>query len=190
MMIAHGEEILWRYTDREGAVHFVADRMSVPTPLREGATPVPLTTVTDSVDAPKPTARLAQPGAAPLTMIGRKPATVVRFGPKAERTMLLDTGAGFTTVTTKLARALGADLTKARPGRFATPSGTVTAPVIVIRELTIGPATVRNVTAAAIDHPGRQEYAGLIGMNVLSLFVFTVDPAGGTVRFEGLSGGK
>ncbi len=89
-----------------------------------------------------------------------------------------------TIITTKLARALGYDIKNARIGRFKTPGGFLTAPVVKLDLMQVGPATVKNVSAVVFDFKWRGPVSVIIGMNFLSRFVFEIDYLNKKITFQ------
>jgi len=100
-----------------------------------------------------------------------------------------DTGATGVTVSPRLAK-----LAKLKPIRPFTITGmggkgTVDGDLVVIRSLTLGGVSIRNVTATIAEPKGDEE--GLLGPSVFGSFLITVDLGGGSLnlrRNEGSAG--
>jgi predicted aspartyl protease len=181
---AAAEATVWRYTDADGAVHIVADERAIPPASVGSARPVPLTAITAATPAPPAVFRLNAPVEVPFALSHGKPVVETLFDGRVTRPALIDTGSQVTTITTKLALALGVDLTSARIGRFATPSGSIAAPMVTVGRIGWGGgASAERVTAAVVDYPGKEAYSALIGMNALAGFVFEIDPRRRALRF-------
>lgn len=103
----------------------------------------------------------------------------VDLGDGKPRVMLLDSGAGTTLITPKVARELGLPLS-AEVRQYVQISGLLEARSAIIPELRIGGQRVFDVHAAVpeeavAERAGGVETAGLLGANVLSRFQVWVD---------------
>lgn len=93
---------------------------------------------------------------------------------------ILDTGASFTAISAQTARAIGAaGLTSARRVTLNTANGAVTAPLITLRSIDLGGATVENVEVVVLDAMG--PYDGLLGLSFLSHFNIDLDQNAGEI---------
>ncbi|MBF0291281.1 MAG: clan AA aspartic protease [Nitrospinae bacterium] len=176
---------VWRWTDESGAVHITSRREDVPAKYRSFSVPMKYSTVAEP--APEP----AAPKPAPL-----EKERVVRFDPSGgmvavqaligetvERGAWIDTGSELTVITTKLALALGVDVKGAERRGFHTQNGRVSAPVVMLKSVKVGPAKASDVMAAIMDFPGRGPVSVIVGMNFLSLFRFEINMREGVVIF-------
>jgi clan AA aspartic protease (TIGR02281 family) len=90
--------------------------------------------------------------------------------------LLIDTGATLTIIRPAALQRVGIG-----PAQFAgqtkldTVGGRVDASVYRISSLSLGPETVANVSIGSVDIPGLGGIDGLLGMNVLGKFEFTID---------------
>ncbi len=88
---------------------------------------------------------------------------------------MIDTGASVTVVTPEAVRRSGIREGNIQPVRLRTAGGLVTASRLASTSLRLGPVTVRNIAPVRHDLtlPGAAQ--GLLGMDVLSRFAFTID---------------
>ncbi len=89
--------------------------------------------------------------------------------------LLLDTGASLTVITPQMLEALS--LSHTRPLRrawFNTASGVIEAPIYLINRLSIGGRSVQQLEVAVMELGG-QNIHGLLGMNFLQHFRFSID---------------
>ena len=92
-----------------------------------------------------------------------------------ELEFIIDTGATYTTIPTRIARSLGLGGT-GQPIQVQTASGTIRAEQVVVPSITIGGRIeVRNVTAVVLDLPGTLDGRGLLGLNVLGRLNMQID---------------
>ncbi|HVR76171.1 MAG TPA: aspartyl protease family protein [Planctomycetota bacterium] len=100
-------------------------------------------------------------------------------------TFLIDTGASYTVIPSDLAEALRYDTTSLRLPRrnVLTAGGVVNAPLITLQSLNLGGYSVRNLEAIVLPSSTLPEY-GLIGLNFLNHFKYTVDAARNEFRLQ------
>lgn len=98
------------------------------------------------------------------------------FGPGGMHGLyaLLDTGAIFVTVPTRVAIVLGYDLHSAPLQKVTTASGVIWAPKITLSRVRLAELEALDVPALCLDLPG-SPMAALIGMNLISRFNVTLD---------------
>jgi len=111
----------------------------------------------------------------PLRRHGNNLLTQVLFNNRAQGRLLLDTGASLTVITPALLQDLGLDYNHPqRKGWFNTANGVVEAPIFLIDRVSIGSQTVDQLEVAvmALDN---QHINGLLGMNFLQHFQFSID---------------
>ncbi len=90
--------------------------------------------------------------------------------------MLFDTGASLTTLDPKTLAALGVDIPDDAPTlKFATAGGERVAPVVLVDEVWIGGLLVEGVTVGVCEECAFGHSVGLLGNNVSSRFLVTVD---------------
>ncbi len=111
----------------------------------------------------------------PLTQSGNQFIVSVFVDEQREVSLLIDTGASMTTLTPAVLRDLGYDL-GGRLVNFSTASGVIQAPVVKVDSISLGPASIGGVVVGALDfsRPSGQ-VDGLLGMDVLQNFEFTLD---------------
>jgi clan AA aspartic protease (TIGR02281 family) len=83
-----------------------------------------------------------------------------------QASFLVDTGASYTVISPRLARKLGFST---RNQSYSVPvttiNGVVYAPVVTIKQFTLGKLTFQNVSAVIADLGGSSNISGLLGMN-------------------------
>ncbi len=100
----------------------------------------------------------------------------VQLNRKITAKFLVDTGASQMQISQSLARRLHIDLRKAEAVPVRVAGGrVVSARSVVLKEVRIGRARVKNVQAIVIDREGAMDYDGLLGMSFLNHFNFQVD---------------
>jgi clan AA aspartic protease (TIGR02281 family) len=81
-------------------------------------------------------------------------------------TFLVDTGASYTVITPKMARQLGIRLDNSVSVPVSTANGTVQAPLVTIKRLSLGSLQIDNVEAVVADLGGdANPISGLLGMS-------------------------
>lgn len=180
-------QMAFRYTDDKGAVHIVSSLDLAPMKYWDRLVAIKFVTIKKEKEKPAQYEGASLTGknlTVSLKVDNKRLVAPARFDAVVVRHVSLDTGSELCVITTKLAGALGYDLKTAEKGRFMTPAGTVTAPVVTLQAVTIGPASARRVRAVVIDFPWRGATAAIIGMNFLSQFTFAIDPAEKTITFH------
>ena len=105
------------------------------------------------------------------------PVTLANGGNEVDVHLLLDTGAAATLIHTEVAEKLYLDLGKAKKTHVQVVGGAlISASVIRISSLTVGPHTKRNWNIVVVPHKGSgMRYDGLLGMDVLRGLKYKVD---------------
>jgi clan AA aspartic protease (TIGR02281 family) len=80
-------------------------------------------------------------------------------------TFLVDTGASYTVITPKMAHQLGIRLDNSTSVPVSTANGTVNAPLVTIKHLTLGNLQIDNVEAVVADLGEGNPISGLLGMS-------------------------
>jgi len=80
-------------------------------------------------------------------------------------TFLVDTGASYTVITPKMAHQLGIRLDNSNTVPVSTANGTVQAPLVTIKSLSLGNLQVSNVEAVVADLGDGNPISGLLGMS-------------------------
>lgn len=119
-----------------------------------------------------------QPEAIALTPHGNHLLARVLFNNRAYGHLLLDTGASLTVITTDMLSELSLDRrSPVRTAWFNTANGVVEAPIYVIDRMSIGGQTVDNLEVAVMEL-SNHHINGLLGMNFLQHFQFSIDQQG------------
>ncbi len=192
----------YRYTDKAGNPVFVDDLGKVPPEHREE-----LKTYREPLDglsgperkrrreaaekARKARRERATPPAAgpvetAVTIRGNQVFVPVTLGHgihRVETTLLLDTGASITAIHHDVAERLYLPAYRRVQARTAD-GAIIEARIITLESLTVGPFQRRNLTVGIIDHQAPQvPYRGLLGMNFLRDFTYSVDVRRGVIRW-------
>ena len=103
------------------------------------------------------------------------PTTLIRKNSTIEAKLLLDTGATNITLHKKVAKKLY--LKNPGKGYIQVADGKIIeADVVKLDSVTVGPKTKKNLYAGIIKHKGKSvPYDGLLGMNFLKNFEYTID---------------
>jgi len=103
------------------------------------------------------------------------PTTLIHKNVTIEANLLLDTGSTNIALHKEVARHLS--LKKSGKGFIQVAGGKmIEADVVKFDSVTVGPKTQKNLFAGIIEHQGdRVPYDGLLGMNFLKNFVYTID---------------
>jgi len=102
---------------------------------------------------------------------------------------IFDTGASYTTISSKLADRLGISTSNAKKLKIMTGSGYIYAPKIIIKKIDINGLCAYNVEALVADLPVHvsgtgADLAGLLGISFIKDFKVTVDKAHGQIVLE------
>ncbi|HEY9687368.1 MAG TPA: TIGR02281 family clan AA aspartic protease [Coleofasciculaceae cyanobacterium] len=81
-------------------------------------------------------------------------------------TFLIDTGASYTVITPETAKAIGVEVTKETPTvPVTTANGTIDAPVVRLRNVSLGGMLVNDVEAVVTPLGATPQLSGLLGMS-------------------------
>jgi clan AA aspartic protease (TIGR02281 family) len=109
------------------------------------------------------------------------PADVVVNG-RERIVMQVDTGAGITAISPVIARRLGYDTgAGAHVEPVRTASGVVNAAVVTLQSVNVKGLVVRNLQAYVLELPGS---SGLLGLNFLNQFRYSVEPERGVLTLQ------
>jgi clan AA aspartic protease (TIGR02281 family) len=179
--LAQGE--IYKWTDRDGKVHFTDNIWTVPSAYRDqveekASTPpghqpaletphkLPLTKL--STHTP-----VVKRYAVPLRRVGNSMMAVAVLNGSVKVPLVVDTGAELTKIPTAAARQLGLNLNDAAVIPLRSTSGIYLAPFTKIKSITVGDATVSDVEVTISDIvPGSN--VGLLGMSFLDNFQITI----------------
>ena len=117
------------------------------------------------------------PGVIPLMASGRHFLAPVKAGDKETARLLIDTGASLTTMPSQLLLELKRKKQAARVGHveLKTANGFRFSPLYRIKSFQIGEYILKDLEVAALDMGSGESADGLLGMNVLSQFMFQID---------------
>jgi clan AA aspartic protease (TIGR02281 family) len=111
------------------------------------------------------------------------PVTFDHRGTSIETWLILDTGATNTTITSTLARQLGIEAKDITRGMAVIADGSVVRTAIFrVDNVTVGPKAVRDLKVGVVI--SRNEGMGLLGMDFLGNFLYTVDPRRGIIHWQ------
>lgn len=179
--LAQGE--IYKWTDRDGKVHFTDNIWTVPSAYRDqveekASTPPghqpaletprkrPITTLSTHT----PAAKLY---AVPLRRVGNSMMAIAVLNGSVKVPLVVDTGAELTKIPTAAAQQLGLNLNDAAVIPLRSTSGIYLAPFTKIKSITVGDATVSDVEVTISDFvPGNN--VGLLGMSFLDNFQITI----------------
>jgi len=103
---------------------------------------------------------------------------------RASFPFIIDTGATYTSISQEMAEGIGYRLgPHLEQVLIATANGTVAAPVVVLESLDLHGYAVRNVKAVVLPRKA-QTGVGLLGLNFLNQFRYSVDPDRHEFRLE------
>jgi clan AA aspartic protease (TIGR02281 family) len=105
----------------------------------------------------------------------------VSFGAGGDATLLLDTGASLTFIPKRVAKKLG--LPVKQRAQITTAAGLIMVDLVELPEISVGGATVKNLTVAAFDIPS-QKSEGLLGLDFLNHFKVSIDTVSGELDLE------
>jgi clan AA aspartic protease (TIGR02281 family) len=112
-----------------------------------------------------------------LPQVDKTLAVMAVVNRKHMATFVIDTGASYTVITPRTARAWG--LQPSRPGQtltVTTANGTVEAPLVMLKNVNLGGMDMMNVQAVVIDLGDNIAASGLLGMNFFEGMEFIVRP--------------
>ena len=98
-------------------------------------------------------------------------------------TIIIDTGATYTTIPSNVAEELGYDLTLADSVRLTTAAGIINAPLLQVESINVQGYAVRNIRVVVLP-TGVGPREGLLGLNFLKHFKYTVDASRNEFRIE------
>ena len=197
---AHASAELYQWTDENGRVRITDDISRVPPEQRPGAK--------RELDRPSrnwnnvtiqsPAYRAPARGAAPNALggaggrrhvlyvkrAGREIRVPVHLNERVEWSYVVDTGASLNTIPRKAVDKLGITIDATTPRTRVAGIGGVgmEVPIVTLRSVRIGTATVENVEMAVLD----TMHTGLLGMPFFNHFRVGLDPSRGTLTLEEL----
>jgi clan AA aspartic protease (TIGR02281 family) len=97
---------------------------------------------------------------------------------------ILDTGATYTTISRKMAKELGLDLTNTQKISITTANGELQVPKVQLKTVTVNNIQAQNVEATVMDFEESSAFSGLLGLSFIQHFKLTLDPENGQMVFE------
>jgi clan AA aspartic protease (TIGR02281 family) len=119
----------------------------------------------------------------PIAPEGRSYRTQAVVDGRGSYTFIIDTGATYTTLPSQVAAELGYDTSRAQQIQLSTAGGVISAPLLQIHSLDVGGYSVRNLQVVVLP-PGVGPAEGLLGLNFLKHFKYTVDASRSEFRLE------
>jgi aspartyl protease family protein len=184
---------IYRWTDENGRVHFTQDLGQVPPRYRKkaetGAKSSSGTSRVQTYSGGASTQRQALParaasggGAKTYRMRVQRAGTSmlvdVRLNNSVTAPFLIDTGASDVLIPQSVADRLGLQIgPDTRTKRYSTANGVVEHPVVMLRSVSLGEASVENVPASV--SPSME--VGLLGLSFFNHFTYNIDAAAGVV---------
>lgn len=176
---------IYKWTDRNGKVHFSDNKGAVPSEYLEQAQeqsshpPAARQSTQEIPYSPSRSSSGTQPTTAqhylvPLFRIGNAMLVDVVFDGFLKSRLLVDTGATLTVISTASAKQLGLDLTHAAVIPLQSVSGFFLAPLTKVKSITVGEVTVRDVEVVVHDIASGGG-TGLLGMSFMDNFQVTMN---------------
>ena len=170
---------VYHWVDRDGVVYYTTDPNRIPEEYRDQVR------VTRSErpdgDAPagdKPAAGKSGAQSGSLTYTSGAPIRAEAHLNGVQLTLVLDTGASRTVISSAAFARTGLVVESRRQVRLVGVAGTVEAPEVMIQRLDVAGAQVGPLPVVVYDVPGVTA-DGLLGRDVLDQFTLTVDPVRG-----------
>lgn len=162
---------IYKWKDEQGQVHFTDSLSKIPLQYRQGRGLETLKEVPANsgfgVNLRLPV-KISREYVIPLTRLGNNFLAKVLLNGKVEANLLVDTGASSITLSEETAEKLGfRNLNRLPQQTFSTAGGEQKAPLVVLKKVQVGGATIRNVEANINPHAGGEGYDGLLGMTFL-----------------------
>jgi len=193
-MAAPAAAEVYRWTDENGRVHFTQDLGQVPPRHRKqaetsaksssGSSRVQTYSGGSSAAARALPASAASGGDSSqvyrirVQRAGTGMLVNVRLNNSVTAPFLIDTGASDVLIPQSVADRLGLQTgPEARTKRYSTANGTVEHPVVMLRTVSLGEASVENVPASV--SPSME--VGLLGLSFFNHFTYNIDAAAGVV---------
>jgi clan AA aspartic protease (TIGR02281 family) len=153
-------------------------------PGPRGATPPPEAARVGPDCPPAAPALTGDQVALPYEGTGHSMAIPVQFG-EVELPMLFDTGASVTTLSRAGLRRIGVEVPRETPEiTLRTANGERTAKLVLVPSVWVGGLLVEGVTVGICEECADERTAGLLGLNVSSQFLVTVDTRRKEVVFQ------
>jgi len=182
LLLAPVHAKIYKWTDRDGKVHFTDNMAAVPPEYREQ---VEEKTSTLPPSEPLPGTSGSAPSAAgqldavkhhvvPLQRVGDALLVEAILGSSLKSRLIVDTGATFTVIPMAAAKQLSLDLDNAAVIPLRSVSGTFLAPLTKVKSMRVGDATVRDVEVVVYDI-APEGGVGLLGMSFLGDFQVTIN---------------
>jgi clan AA aspartic protease (TIGR02281 family) len=191
LLPAHGN--IYKWTDRNGKVHFTDNIDAVPAEYRqqveEKTTITPSERLQTAPPSALPAATRPEAGTSyvvPLRRVGNTMTTEVVLNGVLKLSLMVDTGASLTLLSTATAKRLALNLEDTTVLPLRSVSGIFLAPLTKLNSLAVGNATVRDVDVVVYDMSSGTE-DGLLGMSFLDNFQVTIDATKGQMTLSPLS---
>ena len=170
---------IFRWVDDRGVVYFTDNLHNIPAKFRAKATRVE--TRAEPPASPTPVSRIS----VPFQKRGELMIVQATLNERAAATLILDTGASYTTISQTIAKQLGIDLEKNHPTLpFQTANGVIQAPLVNVDSIELGGLRLKDLTVAVHEVFPDPGIAGLLGLNFLSQFRVDIDSKNSVLYLE------
>ncbi len=171
---------IYKWIDQDGKTHFTDSLSSVPPEYLSQLEPKASAPPPPPAPAPVPASQkgntVARPPSTytvPLARQGNALVAQTVFNGTVSAPLLVDTGAELTVIAPEIARRLGLPVEQAAVIPLRSASGVFLAPLLKVRSLQVGEATVRDVEV--VVHDATPGMGGLLGMSFLDAFAVTIN---------------
>jgi len=189
---SYGE--MFRWVDEKGTVHLTDDLSNIPEKYREGAE---VRTPPKETATPKPQEKfepflppgLSEPEGMTVDLVrsGEVSFTEVVLNERVKQNFVVDTGASFTVISREAANELGITIDESTPFvPITTASSVIFNPLVTLKSLRVGQATVEDVDVLVHNLPGGS--AGLLGNSFLNRFKVVLDSVEGKMTLYSFRG--
>jgi len=188
---------IYRWTDAQGREHFAQNLNQVPAKYRreaedrahgKGSKGAPSIQIYSNPGSSAPASISAGTGTAasqagkvwriPVQRAGTSMLVMVKLNNRVTAPFYIDTGASDVLVPQKVAEQLGLDTgSGVRTKRYSTANGVIEQKVVMLKSVSLGGATVKNVPASVSNSMS----IGLLGLSYFNHFKYKVDTANGIV---------
>jgi clan AA aspartic protease (TIGR02281 family) len=102
-------------------------------------------------------------------------ATVRHGNTQEQGAFILDTGATYTSISTRMAKNLGINLKNTEKIMITTANGRISVPKVLLKSLTVNGLHAYNIETTIIPISEESSFSGLLGLSFIRQFVMTID---------------